>query len=110
MLERLPGARVNADTTPGARVWNTTNLLLPGVESEALLLALSERGLCASAGSACSSGSIEPSPVLLAMGLTESDARSSVRLSLSRLTTPEQIEEAVGLITECVERLRAQRA
>ena len=110
LLEKIPDARVNADTTPGARVWNTTNLLFPGVESEALLLPLSERGLCASAGSACSSGSIEPSPVLLAMGLPEADARSSVRLSLSRLTTPEQIDEGIGVITACVERLRGQRA
>ncbi len=109
LLEQIPGARVNGDTAPGARVWNTTNILFPGVEGEGLLLALSERGLCASAGSACSSGSVEPSPVLLAMGLSESDAGASIRLSLSRLTTGEEIDRAIGVLVECASRVTQPR-
>ena len=105
LLERLPGARVNGDTAPGARVWNTTNITIPGVESERLLLALSERGVCASAGSACSSGSIEPSPVLLAMGLSESEVSCSIRLSLSRLCVGEEIDRAIEVLAECAGRI-----
>ncbi len=109
LLAQIPGSRVNGSAAPGARVWNTTNVIFPGVEGEALLLALSERGLCASAGSACSSGSVEPSPVLLAMGLSETDASASIRLSLSRLTTDEQIDRAIGVLVECAGRIRAAR-
>ncbi len=105
LLGRIPGAKVNGASAPGDRIWNTTNLLLPGIENERLLLALSERGVWASAGSACSSGSIEPSPVLLAMGLDETDADSSIRLSLSRLTTDEQIDRGVEILVECVGRI-----
>ncbi len=105
LLDRIPGAEVNGPATPGARVWGTTNISIPGAESERMLLALSERGVCASAGAACSSGSLEPSPVLLAMGLTESRAGSSIRLSLSRFSTAEQIDEAAGVIAECAERI-----
>lgn len=107
LLEQLPGASVNGDPSLGARVWNTTNLTIPGVESERLLLALSEQGLSASAGSACSSGSIEPSPVLLAMGLSEKDAERSIRLSLSRNTTNDEIDRAIEVLVSCARRIGA---
>ncbi|MDP7693486.1 MAG: cysteine desulfurase family protein [Vicinamibacterales bacterium] len=87
------------------RIWNTSNLGFPGIEAEAVLLALSEKGLCASAGSACSSGSLEPSPVLLAMGIPEPVAHGSTRFSLSRDTGADQIDRAIQIVTEVVRRL-----
>jgi cysteine desulfurase len=82
----------------GPRLWNTSNLAFPRIEAEALLLALSERGVAASAGAACSSGSLEPSPVLLAMGLRPEVAHGAVRFSLSRDTSAAQVEEAAGIV------------
>ncbi|MAX24836.1 MAG: cysteine desulfurase NifS, partial [Phycisphaeraceae bacterium] len=73
-----------AETGEYKRLWNTTNLGFPKLEAEAILLMLSEKGICASAGAACSSGSLEPSPVLLAMGVQPEVAHGSVRFSLSR--------------------------
>lgn len=87
------------------RVWNTTNLGFPRLEAEGILVALSERGVCASAGAACSSGSLEPSPVLLAMGVPEEVAHGSVRFSLSRMTTDEDIRLGVSAVVEVVDKL-----
>lgn len=92
-------------TSPPQRLWNTSNLGFPRLESEAILLGLSERGLCASAGAACSSGSLEPSPVLLAMGVPEPVAHGSVRFSLSRFTTEEEVDQAARIVTEVVRKL-----
>lgn len=83
------------------RLWNTTNIAFPGAHAEALLLALSERGVQASAGAACSSGSLEPSAVLRAMGVPEALAHASLRFSLSRFTTEAEVEEAAGEIVRC---------
>ncbi len=94
----------------GERLWNTTNVGIPRLEAEALLLLLSERGLCASAGAACSSGSLDPSPVLLAMHVPEAIAHGSIRLSLSRETTADEIDQALEIIPACVERLRRSSA
>jgi cysteine desulfurase len=88
-----------------ARLWNTTNIGFPRLEAEALLLLLSERGVCASAGAACSSGSLDPSPVLLAMGIPEPVAHGSLRFSLSKQTTGEEIDKAAAVVIECVRRL-----
>lgn len=95
---------VNAGGAP--RLWNTSNLGFPGLEAEAILLGLSERGVCASAGAACSSGSLEPSPVLLAMGVPEPIAHGSVRFSMSRFTTQAELDRAIKAVTQVVERLR----
>ncbi|MCA9302576.1 MAG: cysteine desulfurase [Phycisphaerales bacterium] len=103
ILEHCPGATVNGD--PTRRVWNTTNIGFPRLEAEALLLLLSESGVCISAGSACASGSIEPSPVILAMGTDPKTAHGSVRFSLSRFTTPGEIRDAIGLVGAAVDRL-----
>ncbi len=105
LLGAIPGARVNGPASPGGRVWGTSNISIPGADNERMLLALSEQGVCASAGSACSSGSLEPSPVLLAMGLGGSVAGSSIRLSLSRFTSGDEIERAIGLIAGCAARI-----
>ena len=91
------------------RLWSTSNIAFPRLEAEALLMLLSERGVCASAGAACSSGSLEPSPVLLAMGVTEEVAHGAVRFSISRETTREELIEAAGIVAGCVERLRGTK-
>ena len=110
VLEAVPDARVNGPTgREGARderLWNTTNIGFPGLEAEALLLLLSERGVAASAGAACSSGSLDPSPVLLAFGVREAYAHGSLRFSLSKWTTRAEMEEAVRILVECVGRVR----
>ena len=100
----VPDAVVNGGGA--ARLWNTTNIGFPGLEAEALLLLLSERGVAASAGAACSSGSLDPSPVLLAMGVEPRVAHGSVRFSLSRLTTEEEMRVAAEEVPACVARLR----
>ncbi len=105
VLELVPEACVNGPADPAHRVWNTTNIAFPRLESEILLLMLSERGLCASAGSACSSGSLEPSPVLRAMGVPEDRAHGSIRFSLCRDTDPGCLEEAAQTVAACVRQL-----
>lgn len=89
------------------RLWNVTNIAFPTLEAEALLLALSERGICASAGAACSSGSLDPSPVLLAMGVPPALAHGSIRFSLSRESTEADVMGAVETIAACVQRVAA---
>jgi cysteine desulfurase len=105
LLTRIPDAVINGGG--GApRVWNTSNIGFPRLESEAILLMLSERGICAAAGAACSSGSLEPSPVLLAMGVDPRVAHGSVRFSLSRYSQESEIDEACEVVPEVIERLR----
>jgi cysteine desulfurase len=103
IVRQLPDAVINSLSKP--RVWNTSSIGFPRLEAEAVLLGLSERGLCASAGAACSSGSLEPSPVLLAMGIPEIIAHGSVRFSLSRHTTNQEIDEAIQLVPQVVGKL-----
>lgn len=106
VLDRVPDARINPGTGV-ARIWNTTNIGFPRLEAEAIIMLLSERGLNASAGAACSSGSLEPSPVLLAMGVPPEYAHGSVRFSISRETTESEVDRAVTIIAESVGALRA---
>ncbi|SEG35582.1 cysteine desulfurase [Bryocella elongata] len=105
VLAALPGTIVNAASAP--RVANTTNLQFPGVDAESLLIALDLAGINASFGAACQSGATEPSHVLLAMGLTDAEARSSLRFSLSRYTTSEDIDRALTIIAAAVRRQRS---
>jgi cysteine desulfurase len=107
ILVRIQGATVNGPTAPGSRLWNTTNIAFPDAEAEILLLTMSERGLCASGGSACASGSISVSPVLTAIGCSESLAGSSVRFSLSKNTTDAEIDQAIAIVLDCYERVKA---
>ena len=104
LLQRVPESRVNASTA--VRTPNTTNILFPGVDGEALLIALDLKGISCSTGSACSSGAVEPSHVLTAIGLSTEEARGSLRFSLGRHTTREEIDFALLVIPETVERLR----
>ena len=89
------------------RVPNTTNLYFDSIDGEALVIALDLRGLAVSGGAACSSGATEPSHVLTAMGLRPDRARASVRFSLGKQNTPEDLDYALALIPETVARLRA---
>ncbi len=99
------GGRIDGDPAP--RVANTSNLYFDHVEAEALVIALDLKGLAISGGSACQSGATEPSHVLRAMGLSEARARSSVRFSLSRMNTEEEIDAALEIVPAAVARLRA---
>ncbi len=83
------------------------HVCIEGIESEALLALLDDAGVCASAGSACASGAMEPSPVLLAMGIDRTRALGSLRLTLGRSTTDAEIELTVGAVVDAVTRLRA---
>lgn len=103
VCERIPSAVVNSAGAP--RLANTASIAFPGVEAEAVLLGLSERGVCASAGAACSSGSLEPSSVLMAMHMDEPTAHGTVRFSLSRYTTDADIDYALQVVPAVVERL-----
>ena len=107
LLAAIPDTCVNAGAA--LRVPNTTNLRIAGIDAEALLIALDIQGVAASFGAACQSGATEPSHVLLAMGLRPAEARSSLRLSLSRLTTAEEIDRAIEIIPAAVARLRSLR-
>lgn len=102
--ERVPDAIVIGAEAP--RVPNTASLAFPRLEAEALLLLLSERGVCAAAGAACASGSLEPSPVLLAMGVPAEAAHGAVRFSLGPATTVEELDVAAGIVAESVAVLR----
>jgi cysteine desulfurase len=97
ILEKVPGTKVNGE---GPRVSNTSNVAFVGKDGEGLLASLDIAGVAVSHGSACSSGALEPSRVLLNMGLPRSVARSSLRISLSRFTTEEEVDEALNIIAE----------
>jgi cysteine desulfurase len=105
LLARVPDARVNARNAQ--RTPNTSNLLFPGIEGEALVIALDLKGLACSTGAACSSGAVEPSHVLTAIGLPPEDARASLRFSLGRHTTEQEIDFALSVIPAAVAQLRA---
>jgi cysteine desulfurase len=100
----IPDCIVTAGESP--RAPGHLHLRFAGVESEALLLLLDESGVCASAGAACASGAMEPSPVLLAMGVEKPDALSSLRLTLGPATTDEEIRLAATAVPAAVARLR----
>jgi len=105
ILTYVDEAGVNGEGA--TRVPNTTNLHFDHIEGEAMVIALDLKGLAVSTGAACSSGAIEPSHVLIAMGLRPDQARASIRFSLGKQTTEADIDFALGLVPETVARLRA---
>lgn len=107
ILTTIDGVRRNGTDEP--RLPNTSNLSFAGIEAETALLLFDKEGLCCSAGSACSSGSINPSHVLTAMGVTRDEARASLRFSLGRTTTDADIDLALEIIKRTVAKLRAER-
>jgi cysteine desulfurase len=102
---RIAGTGVNGAGAP--RVANTTNIRIEQVEGEALVIALDLKGVAVSGGSACHSGSTEPSHVLMAMGLDKNAARASLRFSLLRTATAEDVEHMLRVVPEAVKHLRA---
>jgi cysteine desulfurase len=104
LLERVADARVNG--ADGARTPNTTNITFAGIDGEALVIALDLKGLACSTGAACSSGAVEPSHVLTAIGLGAEEARASLRFSIGRHTTTEEVAFALEVIPAAVAKLR----
>jgi cysteine desulfurase len=104
LLDRVPNALINGD--PTNRLPNTTSVAFEYVEGEAILLMMNEYGICASSGSACTSGSLEPSHVLRAMGVPFTAAHGSIRFSLSRYNTEDEIDVILEKLPPVIERLR----
>lgn len=105
ILRQIPGVSVTGGESP--RLPNTSSLVIPGVDGETLLMALDLKGFAVSTGAACSSGSPEPSPALLAMGLSREEAQSSLRLSLGWSNTEQEVESFIPVLRRTVERLRS---
>jgi cysteine desulfurase len=108
ILAAIPGALVNGDRIN--RLPNTTSIAFPGIESEAMLMLLDQRGICCSAGSACTTGQHEPSHVLRAMGCDDTRARGTLRFSFGRFNTMEQVRQAIEVLPEVVEKIRRVNA
>ncbi|MEI6561796.1 MAG: aminotransferase class V-fold PLP-dependent enzyme [Verrucomicrobiota bacterium] len=104
--ERISGVQVNGD--PIRRLPNTTSLAFEGVEAESVLLLLERAKICASAGSACMSGSLHPSHVLKAMGFSNARARSSLRFTFSRFNTAAEIAQALEILPGVIAKLRGR--
>ena len=104
LTDNLSGVRVNASKVP--RLPNTSSITFDGISGEAMVIALDMKGMAVSSGSACSSGSTEPSHVLLAMGLTREEARSSVRFSFGRGNTQKDTEALAGAVIAAAAKLR----
>jgi cysteine desulfurase len=104
ILKSVAGAEVNGEREH--RLPNTTNIAFEGIESEGALMLLDERGICCSAGSACTSGSVHPSHVLKAMGFSNYRARSSLRFSFGRFNTEEEVDIASAAVPEVINKLR----
>jgi cysteine desulfurase len=105
ILANIADTHVNGD--PSSRIPNTSNISFAALEAEAILILLSEQGICASAGAACSSGSLEPSHVLRAMGIEDRIAHGAIRFSLSRFTTDAEVDRALAVLPGVINRLRA---
>jgi cysteine desulfurase len=104
LLDNIPLSNVNGDTDH--RLPNTTSIGFESVEGEAILLMMDQHGICASSGSACTSGSLEPSHVLRAMGVPFTSAHGSIRFSLSIYNTEEEMDRIITELPPIVERLR----
>ena len=104
LLATCPDARVNGDTV--SRLPNTSNISFEFIEGEAILYHLSDLGICASTGSACAAGSLEPSHVIRAMGVPFTAVHGSIRFSLSRYTTEEDIDYVLKEVPPVINKLR----
>lgn len=105
LLSAVPRTRLNGD--PVQRLPGNVNISFEGIEGESLLLLLDMHGICASSGSACTSGSLDPSHVLLSIGLPHAVAHGSLRLTLSEETTDADVDAMLAIIPEIVAKLRA---
>jgi len=104
-LDAVPSVQVNGHRKH--RLPNTSNLAIEGIDSEGMLMLLDQKGICCSAGSACTAGSLEPSHVLRAMGYSNERARGSLRFSFSRFNSEAEIDQALHVIPRAVEKLRS---
>ena len=104
VMERVERVKINGDIEN--RLPNTTNLAFEGLDGEALLMLLDDKNICCSAGSACTSGSVNPSHVLKAMGCSDAHARASLRFSVSHFNTEAEIDYAVNVIADVAAKLR----
>ncbi len=104
ILKSIPKVKANGD--PDNRMFNTLNVCIKHIEGESILINLDFEGICASSGSACTSGSLEPSHVLLAMGISAEIAHGSLRMSLGRHTSEEEIDKVLAVLPPIVEKLR----
>jgi cysteine desulfurase len=104
LKNRIADIHVNGDAK--SRIYNTLNVSFAGLDGETLLMNLDLKNICVSTGSACTAGSVEPSHVLIAMGMPERRARAAIRFSLGRFTTEEEIDYVLREMPQIVERLR----
>ncbi len=104
ILNAVPGSRVNS--AAAERVPNTSSIIFEGIEGEGFVIAMDLKGISVSTGAACSSGAIEPSHVLTAMGLTPEEARASIRFSLGKQNTEEEVDYVRARVPEVVSKLR----
>jgi len=100
----IPDARLNGH--PAERLPNTLNMTLPGLRGESLVVALDQKGVALSSGSACKSGSPDPSHALMALGMSAEDAHCAVRLSLSNKTTEQDIEQTLEALAQVLEEMK----
>ncbi len=105
--ERVPGLRITGPTDMSRRLPNSFSCTFDGVEGESVLLQLDLKGVSASSGSACTTASLEPSHVLLAMGVPHQTARGSLRITLGKDNSMDEIERLLEIIPDSVERLRS---
>jgi cysteine desulfurase len=103
LCARISDLKINGE---GPRVCNTLNVQFPGVDGEALLALLDREGVAVSHGSACASGALQPSRILINMGLTHEEASASVRISLSRMTTAAEVDRFIELVSSLLHKLR----
>lgn len=108
LLARIPSTRINGGTAP--RVANTSSVRFGELAAEAILDKLDRAGICASSGAACTAGGSEPSHVLVAMGLSETEALATIRFSLSRYTTADEIDQVIDVLVSTVKRMTAEAA
>jgi len=104
ITSRIPNVKVNGDQT--SRIPGTTNICFEGIEGEPLVISLDLKGFAVSSGSACSSGAVAPSHVLTSIGLSAAQAKSSVRFSIGRTNTAEQVDALIDAVCSSVEHLR----
>ncbi len=104
LLDSIPDVHINGDLQ--RRLGNTSNIGFAALEAEAILLLLAQHDICASAGAACSSGSLEPSPILRAMGVPDRIAHGSVRFSFSSLNTREEVDQVASTLSDIIAALR----
>ena len=105
LVEKIPNARVNGAGAP--RLANTSSMMFDDIESDAALMMLDQENICCSAGSACRTGSLQPSHVLSAMGLVNEQARGSLRFSFGRFNDDKDIDRAIDVVPRIIGKLRA---